>query len=39
MDPCFFGPEAYSIFWGPLYEKEYKITNRKLGMKVNICLE
>jgi hypothetical protein len=25
----------YNI-WGLLYEKEYKITNIKLGMKVNI---
>jgi hypothetical protein len=39
MDPCFFGPEAYSIFWGPICEKECKITNRKSGMKVNIYLE
>jgi len=23
-------------FWGPLYEKEYKITNTKLGTKVHI---
>jgi len=35
----FFGPEAYSIFWGTLHEKEYKVKNRKSGMKVNIYLE
>lgn len=31
------GPEAY--FWDPLEEKEYQITNTKLGMKVNVYLE
>jgi hypothetical protein len=32
---------AWSLynFWGPLSEKGYKITNRKLGLKVNIYLE
>jgi hypothetical protein len=36
VDPGFMGPEVYTIFWGPLKKKEYKITNTKLGTKVNI---
>jgi hypothetical protein len=33
-----FGAETVQ-FWGPLYEKQYKITNTKLGAKINICVE
>ena len=30
------GPEAYTILGDPLYEKEHKFTNKKLGTKVNM---
>jgi len=32
------GARCLYNFWGPLEEKEYKITNTKLGTKVNIYL-
>jgi hypothetical protein len=35
----FCGASSLYNFWGLLAEKEYKITNTKLGLKVNIYLE
>jgi hypothetical protein len=37
-DPSFVGPEAYTNFGGPLYEKAYKIKNTKVDTEVNIYL-
>ena len=38
-DPGFVGPEAHTILGVVFKKKKYKITNKKLGMKVNIYLE
>ena len=37
-DTGFVGHTAYAVFGGLLYEKEYKIMNMELGIKVNIYL-
>jgi hypothetical protein len=38
MDPGFVGPEAYIILGALFMKKNTKITNTKLGTKVNIYL-
>jgi hypothetical protein len=35
VDPGFMGPEVCTIF-GALFQKEYKITNKKLSTTLNI---
>jgi len=37
VDPGFVGAEACTIF-GAIYKKKNKITNKNLGMKLNIYL-
>jgi hypothetical protein len=37
-DTGFVGPTACAVLGGLLYEKEYKIMNTELGIKVNIYL-